>query len=208
MNKSKVARFESFLSELHNSGANKEMMERIRSGFKIVTEAEIEPESDIEVEAEDEIEPEVEVDVEPEIEEVEVDVEQDIQPGSQFSELKDLAIQLLYDAQQFHIWHLNCGLIAEHMALQDVYEFLVDFSDDIAEAVIGIEDSIIESTTTSFTIEAFAYDKGTAIGKLGSIKEMMQTSLDSMSEEDGIVNILADGIQNVDKFIYKLKRFE
>lgn len=195
MNKSKVARFESFLSELQNSGANKEMVERIRIGFKIVTEAEIEPEVQPDVDSE----PEVDVDV---------DVDTEIQPTSKFSDLKDLAINLLYDAQQFHIWHLNCGLIAEHMALQDVYEFLVDFSDDIAEAVIGIEDSIIESSTTSFAIERFAYDKQTAIGKLGSIKEMMQTSLNSMNEEDGIVNILADGIQNVDKFIYKLKRFE
>ena len=202
----KKARFESFLSDLEKKGADTEMMEKIRNGFNIITEAEIEPE----VEAEDESEPAIEP--EPAVDETEIEPEIDsgaeVIPASEFDGLKTLAIKLLYDAQQFHIWHLNCGLIAEHMALQDVYEFLVDFSDDIAEAIIGIEDKIIDSSTTTFTIDAFAYDKGIAIGKLVSIKEMMQASLDSTNEEDGIINIIADGIQHIDKFIYKLKRFE
>ena len=124
-----------------------------------------------------------------------------------FKELKNFGIGLLFVAQEFHIWHLNCDDLNEHELLKSVYETLEDIADKISETIISIEDKDITSKLVNFQVKNYKYNKKEVIKRLEAIKIKLQGFNDSMFKQDGLKNIFADGLEHIDNFLYKFKRF-
>lgn len=121
--------------------------------------------------------------------------------------LKEFAVSLLFKANEFHLWHLNCDQSADHLLLKDIYEKFTDIGDSIAEAIIGMSDEEIETAHKDFKISKFNYVKSHAINVLEEIKESCE-DFNKSEKDEGIKNILAGFAEDLNSYIYKLRRFK
>lgn len=140
-------------------------------------------------------------------ESIQAPVEQVLTEGkSERNALKDFAVDLLFKANEFHLWHLNCDQSADHLLLKEIYEKFTDIGDAIAEACIGMTDQEIKSAHKEYKISKFNYVKSHAISTLEDIKSDCEGFL-SKEKDEGIKNTLAGFCEDLNTYIYKLRRF-
>ena len=116
-------------------------------------------------------------------------------------------LDLLFKAQIFHIWHLSCTVMNEHLVLKDLYDSTEDFSDGIIEAVTGITDQIASDAEKVYKISIDPYSKDMAIQSILEIKNEGVGLMNQLENEEGIKNIFAGYIDKLDGIVYKMKRF-
>lgn len=122
-----------------------------------------------------------------------------------FNALNAFVFDLLFFSSQVHIWHLQTGSYAAHMALKDLYEGIPDLVDDIAEAIIGTNRKLtIPAKTFSFVDNIV--DIESICSSINTFK-LNATQLSS-SDELGVENTLADIVSLLDKTVYKLKNLK
>jgi DNA-binding ferritin-like protein len=126
---------------------------------------------------------------------------------SEKSGLKDFAVGLLFKANEFHLWHLNCDKSADHLLLKEIYEKFTDIGDQIAEAIIGMTDEDIKTAHKEYKISKFNYVKAHVISTLETVKSECDGFL-AKEKDEGIKNTLAGFAEDLNTFIYKLRRFQ
>lgn len=100
-----------------------------------------------------------------------------------------------------HLMHLTTQSYAQHMALGDFYEALMDLIDTYAESYQG----------TNAPIKAFPdtpVPKGTPIGVLEAYLAVVMKEQEEDHDDEGLENILAEIQTLVSQTLYKLKRLK
>lgn len=99
-----------------------------------------------------------------------------------------------------HRVHLKTRSFAEHMALNEFYNDIVEHADDFAEAYQGCYEELLNIPLLSNEY------KGTIIDVLKKQREWIEANRDAICprEKTALHNIIDEAVQTYDKAIYKL----
>ena len=121
---------------------------------------------------------------------------------SKFVSLSECVFDLLIFTEQVHVWHLQTGSYAQHMALADLYDGIPDIVDTIAEAMTGLNHKLTVPTK-SFTLKNFN-GISEVVSEINGYKDRATMMFKATGDVAGINNSLADLISLFDKTVYKL----
>ncbi len=108
------------------------------------------------------------------------------------------AAVLLHSATNTHFFHFSTNSYAQHKALGNFYEGIVDLVDDYVEAYMGCYEQIkIFPSSYHQPKEPLKY--------LESLKSFVNDANKDLPKEQELVNIVAEIQQLIDSTIYKLK---
>lgn len=102
-----------------------------------------------------------------------------------------------------HYWHLQTKSFAQHKALNELYDSIVDLLDNFAEAYIGVHGRM----KGGFTIEVVDYEDGSDITNFlkSKLSFFKKTKLNSQIKNDSdLQNILDEIIGLLNKIVYLL----
>jgi len=118
-------------------------------------------------------------------------------------EYTEFVNRLFESREQSHVFHLQTDSHSEHMALQDYYEGILDFIDQLVEVYQGQYDRIGNYQT----IQARDYDKSDVIKYFHDLVEWIKTEkLNYIKEEDThLLNTVDEVVSLVYKTLYKLR---
>lgn len=118
----------------------------------------------------------------------------------------DFGCRLLFFSVLVHLWHLNCTVNSQHLALKELYEACDDTADSILEAEIGITGLPIDKCGGLSDLSQ--YDLSFNEGSLDQISNIVSEAeaLSKQTDRNGISNALDDFCQTCDSVLYKLKR--
>lgn len=119
-----------------------------------------------------------------------------------YDKLNSYIVTLLEKAQQVHIWHFNCKTMSEHTLLQELYEDIEDWADQIAESIMSISNDKINKNS-KMEITTFEFSKENVLKLLSDIKVTLQEVCDKLVSQDGLSSILGNAIESIDVYIYK-----
>ena len=106
---------------------------------------------------------------------------------------------LLHSATIAHFKHLQTQSYAQHKALQNYYEGIVDAADTIAEALQGCESEIITGYPSMF-----GNTEASPLDYLTSIRDYVIANREAISEYSNIQNEIDAVMTLLDSTIYKL----
>jgi len=115
-------------------------------------------------------------------------------------EVSKFVSTLMMSRTQAHIYHLQTQSYAQHKALQDYYEEIVDLIDEYVEAYQGkyeILRGYILPTTWREDDNALRYFLG--------MREYIQRIRTTLPQDDELVNVMDDIATLINTTIYKLK---
>ena len=116
------------------------------------------------------------------------------------AQYSDFVSVLFQSRTQTHIWHLQTDSHAEHSALGDYYESIVDLTDALIEGLQGCYPRI-----TGYTTKPLAdWKQGQSLDYMRMIDEYITTNRTSMPSESWIQNSIDEIQQLVGRTIYKL----
>lgn len=121
--------------------------------------------------------------------------------------ISDFVFDALFFQKQIHVWHLQTGSYAQHMALGDFYTNIEDKIDSIAEAITGMSRKLVTPSKT------FAFNNGqsnlaTFVSALEAFKGRATALFESTGDLAGINNTFAEVVALCDSTIYKLKNLQ
>jgi len=128
----------------------------------------------------------------------EEDQEDEVESNDDFC---DMICNILHSRNQAHVFHLQTQSFAEHKALNDYYDGVVDLFDGIVESYQG-KYGIIKNFKT-FKIEQYKNNKKT-ISYFERLLDIIDENRDSV--EDSYIQNQIDTVQElVNSTVYKLK---
>jgi len=137
-------------------------------------------------------------DIETEDDEEDQEDEQDVESNDDFCEM---VCNILHSRNQAHVFHLQTQSHAEHMALKDYYDDVLNLFDGIVESYQG-KYGIIKNFKT-FKIEQYKNNKKT-ISYFERLLDIIDENRDSV--EDSYLQNQIDTVQElINSTIYKLK---
>jgi len=155
-----------------------------------------EDEDDFDEEDEDEEDEDIDNEGEDEEEEDDDDVEDDSN-----DDFCDMVCNILHSRNQAHVFHLQTQSFAEHKALNDYYDGVVDLFDGIVESYQG-KYGIIKNFKT-FKIEQYKNGKKT-ISYFERLLDIIEENRDSV--DDSYIQNQIDTVQElINSTIYKLR---
>lgn len=147
---------------------------------------------------EDEDEPEDDDDNETEDDEDDQEDEQDVESNDDFCEM---ICNILHSRNQAHVFHLQTQSFAEHKALNDYYDGVIDLFDGIVESYQG-KYGIIKNFKT-FKIEQYKNNKK-VISYFERLLDIIEENRDSV--EDSYIQNQIDTVQElINSTLYKLR---
>ena len=109
-------------------------------------------------------------------------------------------VTLLHSATIAHLMHLQTSSYAEHKALSEYYESIVDLVDDLIESYQGKRDVIVDYPAM------FAYPDVDALVYLKGISDYVIENRDIVGDDSELQNQI-DTIQDlINSTVYKLRR--
>ena len=120
---------------------------------------------------------------------------------------------LLYASNQLKVYHWLSKKYGKHIALDELYESVVEFTDKFVESAIGVlenqlgnsvDDALFNAADSPTPQLKFSSDEKAVKAFLKEFRASVYSwiSDDSMNEE-GLTNILQDAISHLDQGIYK-----
>lgn len=109
-----------------------------------------------------------------------------------YKEVHSLVMALLSTAAKAHVWHLGTKSYAQHKALGDLYGYLHEAADDLAEAAIGDGMEIKEPDLKEIEAE---------------LKKLCDR-LAALKGEGWLTNIAQEIDGELYRYLYKLKRLK
>ena len=106
---------------------------------------------------------------------------------------------LLASRTQAHIYHLQTASYAQHIALEEYYNEIVDLIDDYAEVCQGLHGLII-----GYKVPQEYIEDGNPIKYFTEIRDFLSRIDDVLDDEDELVSIRDDIKTLVSKTLYKL----
>lgn len=109
-----------------------------------------------------------------------------------------MVVNLFHSRTNAHILHLKTRSYAEHKALGDYYDGIIDIADSLAEAYQGAHGAL-EFTSNEFVM---ATD---AITMLTKLRSWVDNNRKAVSGRQEIQNLIDSIVDLIDSTLYKLK---
>jgi len=112
----------------------------------------------------------------------------------------DFASMLLFARNQIHILHLQSLSYAQHVALNEAYDLILDSFDQFVETIQGKEGTILKGYKSYSYVdtEPIAYIQ-TVINAINTYRKSLSTNYDEID------NMLQETVSGLEKIVYKLK---
>jgi DNA-binding ferritin-like protein len=121
-------------------------------------------------------------------------------------ELYSLALDALFFADQVHLWHWTCKSGFHHTHLQEVYESLRDFADELVEICLASGKKFAVKTSRDLGGDG-DFDVQDAIDELEEFVDHIQAVAKVFKEESEITTLIDDEAKALTKELGLLKSF-
>ena len=122
-------------------------------------------------------------------------------------ELYSLALESLFFADQVHLWHWTCKSGFHHTHLQEVYESLRDFADELVEICLASGKKFQVKANTRELGGDGDFDVQDAIDELEEFIDQIQATGKVFKEESEITTLIDDEAKALTKELGLLKSF-
>lgn len=122
-------------------------------------------------------------------------------------ELYSLALESLFFADQVHLWHWTCKSGFHHTHLQEVYESLRDFADELVEICLASGKKFAVKANTRELGGDGDFDVQDAIDDLEEFIDQIQATGKVFKEESEITTLIDDEAKALTKELGLLKSF-
>lgn len=122
-------------------------------------------------------------------------------------ELYSFALEALFFADQIHLWHWTCKSGFHHTHLQEVYETLRDFADELVEICLASGKKFAVKANTRELGGDGDFDVQDAIDELEEFVDQIQAFAKDFEDETEITTLLDDEAKALTKEIGLLKCF-
>lgn len=122
-------------------------------------------------------------------------------------ELYSLALEALFFADQVHLWHWTCKSGFHHTHLQEVYESLRDFADELVEVCLASGKKFEVKANTRTLGGDGNFDAQDAIDEIEEFIDQIQATAKVFKEESEITTLLDDEAKTLTKELGLLKSF-
>ena len=122
-------------------------------------------------------------------------------------ELYSLALESLFFADQVHLWHWTCKSGFHHTHLQEVYESLRDFADELVEICLASGKKFQVKANTRELGGDGDFDVQDAIDELEEFIDQIQATAKVFKEESEITTLIDDEAKALTKELGLLKSF-
>ena len=122
-------------------------------------------------------------------------------------ELYSLALEALFFADQVHLWHWTCKSGFHHTHLQEVYESLRDFADELVEICLASGKKFAVKANTRELGGDGDFDVQDAIDELEEFIDQIQATGKVFKEESEITTLIDDEAKALTKELGLLKSF-
>ena len=123
-------------------------------------------------------------------------------------ELYSLALEALFFADQVHLWHWTCKSGFHHTHLQEVYESLRDFADELVEVCLASGKKFAVKANTRELGGDGDFDVQDAIDELEEFIDQIQATASVFDEYAEITTLLDDESKELTKELGLLKSFQ
>lgn len=113
-------------------------------------------------------------------------------------ECKEFVMRLLHARTTTHLQHLQTRSFAKHMALGDFYEAVGDIADRFLECYQGIY-GVVGGYPT-----AYSYTEN-PVEFLSELRNWIEVNRAKICDEEELQNIIDEGLELIDRTLYKLK---
>lgn len=127
---------------------------------------------------------------------------------SNVEELYSLALEALFFADQVHLWHWTCKSGFHHTHLQEVYESLRDFADELVEICLASGKKFQVKANTRELGGDGDFDVQDAIDELEEFIDQIQATASVFDEYTEITTLLDDEAKELTKEVGLLKTFQ
>lgn len=122
-------------------------------------------------------------------------------------ELYSLALESLFFADQVHLWHWTCKSGFHHTHLQEVYESLRDFADELVEICLASGKKFQVKANTRELGGDGDFDVQDAIDEIEEFIDQIQATAKVFKEESEITTLIDDEAKALTKELGLLKSF-
>lgn len=122
-------------------------------------------------------------------------------------ELYALALEALFFADQVHLWHWTCKSGFHHTHLQEVYESLRDFGDELVEICLASGKKFAVKANTRTLGGDGDFDVQDAIDEIEEFIDQIQATAKVFKEESEITTLIDDEAKALTKEVGLLKSF-
>lgn len=122
-------------------------------------------------------------------------------------ELYSLALEALFFADQVHLWHWTCKSGFHHTHLQEVYESLRDFADELVEICLASGKKFQVKANTRELGGDGDFDVQDAIDEIEEFIDEIQATGKVFKEESEITTLIDDEAKALTKEVGLLKSF-
>ena len=122
-------------------------------------------------------------------------------------ELYSLALEALLFADQVHLWHWTCKSGFHHTHLQEVYESLRDFADELVEICLASGKKFDVKANTREIGGDGDFDVQDAIDEIEEFIDRIQATADGFEDETEITTLIDDEAKELTKELGLLKSF-
>lgn len=122
-------------------------------------------------------------------------------------ELYSLALESLFFADQVHLWHWTCKSGFHHTHLQEVYESLRDFADELVEICLASGKKFQVKANTRELGGDGDFDVQDAIDEIEEFIDEIQATAKVFKEESEITTLIDDEAKALTKELGLLKSF-
>lgn len=122
-------------------------------------------------------------------------------------ELYSLALEALFFADQVHLWHWTCKSGFHHTHLQEVYESLRDFADELVEVCLASGKKFEVNANTRELGGDGDFDVQDAIDELEEFIDQIQDTAEKFDEYSEITTLIDDEAKALTKEVGLLKSF-
>lgn len=122
-------------------------------------------------------------------------------------ELYSLALESLFFADQVHLWHWTCKSGFHHTHLQEVYESLRDFADELVEICLASGKKFQVKANTRELGGDGDFDVQDAIDEIEEFIDQIQATAEKFDEYSEITTLIDDEAKALTKELGLLKSF-
>lgn len=122
-------------------------------------------------------------------------------------ELYSLALEALFFADQVHLWHWTCKSGFHHTHLQEVYESLRDFADELVEICLASGKKFQVKANTRELGGDGDFDVQDAIDEIEEFIDQIQATAEKFDEYSEITTLIDDEAKTLTKELGLLKSF-
>lgn len=121
-------------------------------------------------------------------------------------ELYGLALDALFFADQVHLWHWTCKSGFHHTHLEEVYDSLRDFADELVEICLASGKKFTVKTSRDLGGDG-EFDIQDAIDEIEDFIDQIQATASVFDEYSEITTLLDDEAKDLGKELGLLKSF-